>query len=69
MSAVMTLTEAMRSVGFCVKTPLPFSNNLSLRLENTGIQIVDWNYEASPADSESGSLLSDGAPLVYDFTA
>ena len=28
MSSVLSLTEALRSVGFCVKSPLPFSNNL-----------------------------------------
>jgi hypothetical protein len=68
MSSVLSLTDALRSVGFCVKS-LPYSNNLDLRLGNTGIQLVDWNYQASIADSFEGSLLSDGAPLVYDFTA
>ena len=69
MSSVQSLTEALRSVGFCVKAPLPFANNLDLRLGNTGIQVLDWNYMASLADSQGGALLSDGAPLVFDFTA
>ena len=68
MSSVLSLTDALRSVGFCVKG-LPFSNNLDLRLAGTGIQIVDFNYQASVATSQEGSLLGDGTPLVYDFTA
>jgi hypothetical protein len=69
MSSVLSLTEALRSVGFCVKASLPFANNLDLRLGNTGIQVLDWNYAANPADSQGGSLLADGSPQVYDFTA
>ena len=68
MSSVLSLTDALRSVGFCVKS-LPYSNNLDLRLGNTGIQLVDWNYQASLSDSFQGSLLSDGSPLVFDYTA
>jgi hypothetical protein len=68
MSSVLSLTDALRSVGFCVKG-LPYANNLDLRLAGTGIQIVDFNYQASVANSEEGSKLSDGSPLVYDFTA
>ncbi len=69
MSSVLSLTEALRSVGFCVKSPLPFANNLDLRLGGTGIQVIDWNFQASPSDSQSGSLLADGSPLVFDYTA
>jgi len=32
------------------------------------MQLFDWNYKASPANSSEGSLLNDGAPLRYDFT-
>jgi hypothetical protein len=67
MSSVLSLTEALRSVGFCVKSV--YNNNLDLRLGNTFIQIVDWNYQASLLNSEEGTLLNDGTPLVYDFTA
>jgi hypothetical protein len=67
MSSVLSLTDALRSVGFCVKS-LPYSNNLDLRLGNTGIQLVDWNYQASLSDSFQGSKLSDGSPLVFDYT-
>ncbi len=68
MSSVLPLTDALRSVGFCVKG-LPYANNLDLRLAGTGIQIVDFRYQASVANSEQGSRLSDGTPLVYDFTS
>jgi hypothetical protein len=32
------------------------------------MQLIDWNYEANPASSSAGSLLSDPTPLRYDFT-
>ena len=69
MSSVVSLTEALRSVGFCVKSPTPFGGNLSLRLGGTNLQLLDWNYQASPEDDTQGSQLHDGAPLLYDFTA
>lgn len=68
MSTVLSLTDALKSVGFCMLYNTPFSNNLDLRTNNTGIQICDWNYAASVPDSTSGSLLSDSSPIVYDFT-
>ena len=70
MSTVLSLTDALKSLGFChPAATAPYNNNLDLRLASTGIQLFDWNYEASPADSTSGSLLNDGNPLRYDFTA
>ncbi len=68
MSSVVSLTDALRTVGFCVKG-LPYVNNLDLRLAGTGIQVVDWYYIASVSETEQGSRLSDGSPLVYDFTS
>jgi hypothetical protein len=68
MSCVVSLTEAQRSVGFCVKSATPFAGNLSLRLGGTNLQVVDWNYQTSATDAE-GSQLHDGAPLLYAFTA
>ena len=69
MSTVLSTTDALKSVGFCVKSALPYANNLDLRLAGTGIQVVDWYYTASPQDSTSGSLLEDSSPIRYDFTA
>ena len=67
MSSVLSLTDALRSVGFCVKG-LAFLNNLDMRLAGTGIQLVDWNYQASVGTSQEGSRLGDGNPLIFDFT-
>jgi hypothetical protein len=69
MSCVVSLTEALRSVGFCVKSATPFAGNLSLRIGQTNVALVDWNFQASPATDADGSQLHDGAPLLYDFTA
>ena len=69
MSTVVSLTDALRSVGFCHTSSLPFSNNLDLRLGGTCIQLFDWNYVALPASTSVGSLLEDGSPLRYDFTS
>ena len=59
-SLVLSLTDALRCVGFCHKADVPFANNLDLRLGNAHIQLFDWNYKAAPATSSEGSLLNDG---------
>ena len=69
MSTVLSLTDALKSVGFCFTGSSPPNNNLDLRLASTGLILFDWNFEANPADSTSGSLLNDGTQLRYDFTA
>jgi hypothetical protein len=66
-SLVLSTTDALKSVGYCHKGELPFANNLDLRTAH--IQLVDWNYEANPASSSAGSLLSDPTPLRYDFSS
>ena len=68
-SLVLSTTDALKSVGFCHKGKLPFSNNLDLRVGSAHMQLIDWNYEAIPSSSSAGSLLSDPTPLRYDFTA
>jgi hypothetical protein len=67
-SLVLSTTDALKSVGFCHMGELPFSGNLDLRVGAAHMQVVDWNYERNPASSSVGSLLSDPAPLRYDFT-
>ncbi len=67
-SLVLSTTDALKSVGFCHMTELPFSSNLDLRVGAAHMQLVDWNYEANPASSSAGSLFSDPSPLRYDFT-
>ncbi len=66
-SLVLSTTDALKSVGYCHRGELPFSNNIDLR--EAHMQLVDWNYEANPASSSDGSLLSDPVPLRYDFTS
>ena len=68
-SLVLSLTDALKSAGFCHTGSLPFANNLDLRTGGADMQLFDWNYKASPATSSEGSLLNDGSPLRYDFTA
>ena len=68
-SLVLSLTDALKSVGFCHTGSLPFANNLDLRLGSAHIQLVGWNYKASPATCSEGSLLNDSALLRYDFTS
>jgi hypothetical protein len=63
-SLVLSTGDALSSVGACsVNTP---ENNIGLREAN--MTLFDWNFQTSPPDSASGSLLSDPAPLHYDFT-
>ncbi len=65
-SLVLSTTDALKSVGYCHKSELPFSNNLGLR--EAHMQLIDWNYEANPPNSTSGSVLSDPTPMHFDFT-
>jgi hypothetical protein len=65
-SLVLSTTDALKSVGYCHRGELPFSNNLDLRVAH--LQLIDWNYEANPANSGAGSLLSDPTPMRFDFT-
>jgi hypothetical protein len=63
-SLVLSTGDALSSVGACSATTP--ENNIGLREAN--MILFDWNYTANPADSTSGSLLSDPTPLHYDFT-
>ncbi len=67
-SLVLSTPDAPKSVGFCHKGELPFSSYLDLRIGGAHMQLLDWNYEASPASSSAGSLLADPTPFRYDFT-
>ena len=68
MSTVLSLTDALKSTGFChPAATAPYNNNLDLRFASTGIQLFDWNYEASPVDSTTGALLNDGNPAAIRF--
>jgi hypothetical protein len=60
-----TLTAALQQSGYCMKALLPFAGNYDLlRAPNPpAIVVVDWFFDAFPADSAGGSQL-EGA-LVY----
>ena len=66
LSKIMTLEDALRTVGFCAKGV--YTDNASLRADGTHVQVVDWKFTASPTQADAGSLLNDAAPLWYDFT-
>ncbi len=65
-SQIVMLTAALQQSGYCMKAPLPFAGNYDLRSAPNppAIQLVDWFYDAFPADSSSGSQLI-GEALVY----
>ena len=67
-SLVLSLTDALRSVGYCVVSPVPYMNNTDLRVAGVNVLIVDWNYVANPATPAQVSQLEDETPLVFDFT-
>ena len=60
-----TLTAALQQSGYCMKALLPFAGNFDLRNapNPAAIVVVDWYYNAFPADSTQGSQLE--GPLVY----
>ena len=71
MSQLLSLDDALQSVGFCKQTAAAFANNTDLvnGLNPTRIILVDWRFFASPTDADRGSLLYDPTPIVYDFVA
>jgi hypothetical protein len=60
-----TLTAALQQSGYCMKALLPFAGNYDLlRAPNPpAIAVVDWFFDAFPADSTGGSQLE--GELVY----
>ena len=68
-SLVLSLTDALRAVGYCVSSTTPYANNTDLRVAGVNMLIVDWNFVANPASSAVGTQLEDANPLVFDFTS
>ncbi len=64
-SQIVTLTAALQQSGHCLKALLPFSGNFDLRAAPNppGFAVVDWYFDAFPADSAGGSQLESA--LVY----
>ena len=71
MSQLLSLDDALQSVGFCKQTAAAFATNVDLvnGLNPTRIVLVDWRFFASPTEADRGSLLYDPTPIVYDFVA
>ena len=61
-SLLLSLTDALRSVGYCVASPVPYMNNTDLRVAGVNMLVVDWNSVANPATPSQGSQLEDETP-------
>jgi len=61
LSQLLTLTDALRAVGFCHSSTTPFTNNSSLSSGNAHMTLFDWRFPST--------VLSDATPLSYDFTS
>ena len=68
-SLVLSLTDALRAVGYCVASPVPYMNNTDLRVAGVNMLVIDYNYKSNPATPSEGSQLEDETPLVFDFTS
>jgi hypothetical protein len=69
MSQLLSLDDALQSVGFCKQTSTAFATNIDLvnGTNPTRIVLVDWYFFASPTEADKGSKLYDASPIVYDF--
>lgn len=69
MSLMLTLEEALLSVGFAKTGTDPYASNIQLTAApSPHILVVDWNFRASPTAGTPGSLLEDATPITYDYT-
>ena len=67
-SLVLSLTDALRAVGYCVASSVPYMNNTDLRVAGVNMLVVDWNFVANPSTPSQGSQVEDETPLVFEFT-
>ena len=71
LSIIMSLTDALVSVGYKKSSTTAFANNYDLETgladaERPRIKLVDYHYVQSPATSSAGTLLSDaGLGIIY----
>ena len=69
LSLMLTLQDALLSVGFAKTTSATYESNIQLTAApSPHIIIVDWCFRASPTVNDPGSKLEDGTPIVYDYT-
>ena len=71
LSNIVSLTDALVSVGYKTSPAVQFNNNYDLEgnladAERPRIKLVDYHYVQNPSNSSTGSLLSDaGLGIVY----
>ena len=66
---MLTLQDALLSVGFAKTTSATYESNIQLTAApSPHIIIVDWYFKASPTVNDPGSKLEDQTPIVYDYT-
>ena len=71
LSNIVSLTDALVSVGYKESSTIQFNNNYVLETnladnERPRIKLVDYHYIQNPSNSNTGSLLSDsGFGIVY----
>ena len=69
LSLLLTLQDALLSVGFAKTTSATYSSNIELTAApSPHIIVVDWYFKASPTAGDVGSKLEDASPIVYDYT-
>ena len=71
LSTIMSLTDALISVGYKKSSSVAFANNYDLETglaeaERPRIKLVDYRYVQAPGNSTTGTLLSDsGLGIIY----
>ena len=71
LATIMSLTDALISVGYQKSLSAAFANNYDLQdhlldVNRPRIQIFDINYVANPTSSIAGSLLEDYSAINYN---
>ena len=71
LATIMSLTDALISVGYKKSVSVAFANNYDLQdsipdVNRPRIQIFDINYEPTPTSSTAGSLLEDSPAINYN---
>ena len=71
LATIMSLTDALISVGYKKSLSVAFANNFDLQdilpdVNRPRIQIFDINYEPTPTSSTAGSLLEDSPAINYN---
>ena len=70
LATIMSLTDALASVGYQNNSTVAFLNNYDLQDglvdgSRPRIQVFDYNYVSNPTSSSQGSLLQDNTRLIY----